>query len=1033
MRKSTSKMLVLVIIALFILPMLNFSIMPVHAAETYSFLSKWGSAGSGDGQFQDPHGVAVDGSGNVYVADTQNHRVQKFTSDGVFVTKWGNVGSGDGQFSWHYGVAVDGSGSVYVLDTNNQRVQKFTTQLGFSLTVNKVGSGSVTKSPDQVTYDFGSKVYLTASADGGWSFSGWSANVVSDVGGSYVLFGGNNVAVTATFTQAAPIIYSVTPIMPAQSQVIHIYGEGFTDIFPQTVNLGDGSVDTVQSSTTQSMYIFDQGAGTHFWTAGMWAPWYDLIGIFLISWSDNEIVLGGFGSRLGTNENLGWNIATGDPIIIHINTPNGNCEFVLTVGMADTVPPVSEVAVDPLPEDSGWSGSDVIITISASDVGVGLDYIRYSLDGENWNLYSGPFTVSTEGINELLFRSVDKAGNVEQERSLVIKIDKTAPVTACVLEGVIGDQGWYVSDVLVTLTATDTYSGVLKTEYSFDGTTWTDYTEPFYVTKEGVNTLYYRSVDKAGKIEGFITIPAVKIDMTPPTTEQIVTSTPSGGSLVSFSSGDGGSTQYSINGGSPSSYTEPIAFEEDGVYIVSYCSVDSAGNIEEAKTIVITVDKTPPIITGRALTAPNANGWYRGDVTIHFEASDTVSGVATITPDFTITYEGSNLYVTGTAVDNAGNSASFTVSGINIDKTPPVIIGVTTTAPNANGWYKTPVTVHFTASDALSGIDSVTSDVVLETDVENGEVPGTARDSAGNSATYKVTGINIDRTPPKITLLIMNLEPVKLGNAVEAHANYIESHTDYALFEWGDGSSPTHIDLRTIADGTVKCLHTYAEPGVYVTSVTLIDLAGNSDLYRSMSFVVVYDPSGGFVTGGGWINSPAGAYTANPTLAGKATFGFVSKYLKGANVPTGNTEFQFQVAGMNFKSSSYDWLVVAGNKAQYKGTGTINGVGYYGFMLTATDGTKGSDMFRIKIWDKATSNIIYDNQLGAPETNDPTTAIAGGSIVVHSQYAKAEIASPFNVNIAGVVTFFQLMTLLTASLFIGGKTLKKSRFSFKLQ
>ena len=116
-------------------------------------------------------------------------------------------------------------------------------------------------------------------------------------------------------------------------------------------------------------------------------------------------------------------------------------------------------------------------------------------------------------------------------------------------------------------------------------------------------------------------------------------------------------------------------------------------------------------------------------------------------------------------------------------------------------------------------------------------------------------------------------------------------------------------------------------------------------------------------------------------MTGKATFGFVSKYQKGASMPNGNTEFQFHVTNMNFKSISYDWLVIAGTKAQYKGTGTINGTGEYKFILTAIDGTL--DKFRIKIWDKVTGNIIYDNMLGVEETADPTTIIQGGSIVIH--------------------------------------------------
>jgi hypothetical protein len=151
--------------------------------------------------------------------------------------------------------------------------------------------------------------------------------------------------------------------------------------------------------------------------------------------------------------------------------------------------------------------------------------------------------------------------------------------------------------------------------------------------------------------------------------------------------------------------------------------------------------------------------------------------------------------------------------------------------------------------------------------------------------------------------------------------------------------------------------------------------------------VALYDPSGSFVTGGGWINSPPRAYVPNPALVGKATFAFVSKYQKGATVPSGQTDFEFQVANLSFESSTYYWLVVSGPKAQYKGTGTINGAGSFGFLLTAIDGQLsgggGVDKFRIKIFDNATGNLVYDNQLGAADTADPTTAIAGGSIVIH--------------------------------------------------
>src|SRR5207253_4074499 len=86
----------------------------------------WGSAGNAAGQFSNPYGVAVDASGNVYVADTFNHRIQKFTGDGTFLAQWGAFGAGAGQFNQPWTLATDAIGNVYVVDNGNHRVEKFT-------------------------------------------------------------------------------------------------------------------------------------------------------------------------------------------------------------------------------------------------------------------------------------------------------------------------------------------------------------------------------------------------------------------------------------------------------------------------------------------------------------------------------------------------------------------------------------------------------------------------------------------------------------------------------------------------------------------------------------------------------------------------------------------------------------------------------------------------------------------------------------------------------------------------------------------
>jgi PKD repeat protein len=191
---------------------------------------------------------------------------------------------------------------------------------------------------------------------------------------------------------------------------------------------------------------------------------------------------------------------------------------------------------------------------------------------------------------------------------------------------------------------------------------------------------------------------------------------------------------------------------------------------------------------------------------------------------------------------------------------------------------------------------------------------------------------------------------------------------------------------------TVTATRTFTTAGVYQVKLMVTDGCGGTGEANTIdtltALVVIYDPNGGFVTGGGWINSPAGAYVSSPLLTGKANFGFVSKYEKGATVPTGETEFQFKVANLNFHSTVYEWLVVTGARAQYKGTGTINGTGNYGFMLTAIDGQinggGGMDKFRIKIWDKNNADaIVYDNQMGLDDDGNPTTTLGGGSIVIH--------------------------------------------------
>jgi len=253
-----------------------------------------------------------------------------------------------------------------------------------------------------------------------------------------------------------------------------------------------------------------------------------------------------------------------------------------------------------------------------------------------------------------------------------------------------------------------------------------------------------------------------------------------------------------------------------------------------------------------------------------------------------------------------------------------------------------------------------------------------------------------DNTAPIVdaTVAANPADPMALGAAsVTLVAGFTDTpgQTRTCAIDWNDGTAPDSgvvLEPAGLDPGTCTGSHLYTSVGVYTVTITVTDECGasSSAIYR---YAVVYDPSNGFVTGGGWINSPRGAYTPNPLLAGKATFGFVARYLKGnSKIPVGVTEFHFSVANFNFQSDTYEWLVISGAKARFKGTGTVNGTGNYSFELTAWDGQQPGggnvDRFRISISDLNRGNmVIYDNQVGAPGGSDPTTVLGGGSIVIH--------------------------------------------------
>ena len=245
-------------------------------------------------------------------------------------------------------------------------------------------------------------------------------------------------------------------------------------------------------------------------------------------------------------------------------------------------------------------------------------------------------------------------------------------------------------------------------------------------------------------------------------------------------------------------------------------------------------------------------------------------------------------------------------------------------------------------------------------------VGGKVKDKDGGVSEYS-TFVTINNLTPVVGPITAPTSPVKVARAVNTSASFtdpgkLDTHT--AVWDWGDGSTSSGTITESNGSGSVAGSHSYTKPGLYKITLTVTDKDGGPG--RSVfEAVVVYDPNGGFVTGAGGINSPAGAYIQKPTTKGPAVTAFVVKYLKNASTPFGSFNFVFLPGKLEFTASSFDWLVVnqTSKTAQFQGSGKINGSGNYKFMVWVSNAHP--DTFRIKIW-KPDGTIVYDTGSNLP-------------------------------------------------------------------
>jgi large repetitive protein len=716
--------------------------------------------------------------------------------------------------------------------------------------------------------------------------------------------GWNNSNVTATFTATdnlsgfdtlSTLTTTGTDSSTGEGDPITLKSPVFTDQAGNTSGLGDATHKVRVDKTAPTVAYTSQAplANSNGWNNS------NVTATFTAT--DN---LSGF-DTLSTLTTTGTDSSTGegDPITLkspvftdHAGNTTSLGDATHNVRVDKTAPTVAYTSQAPLANANGWNKADVTATFTATDNLSGFDTLStLTTTGTDSSTGEGdPITLKSPVFT-------DQAGNTTSlgDATHNVHVDKTAPVITD--QGPTTDpngNGWYDHDVTNTFKATDTLSGLDTTCAAAFATAGS---ETKTTSGEGTNVTVTSDscTDQAGNTAAAIKSGGFKIDETNPIiTDQGPTTDPNGNGWYNHDvtntfkatdalSGLNGdcSTAFATTG----TETKTTSGQGTNVSVTSDPCTDQAGNTATAVSSAgFQVDESRPVITDQGPTTdPNTNGWYNHDVTNTFEATDSLSGLdpacstafATAgTETKTTSGQGTNVSVTSDpCTDQAGNTATAVSSAaFEIDKVAPTVAYTSQSpAANSNGWNKADVTATFTATDNLSGFDTLSRLTTTGTDSSTGEGDPISlkspvfTDQAGNTTSLgdATHNVRVDETLPAITG----------GATPAANANGWNNTTVTVSFTCNDtGSVPSGIDTDTVAGGTL------ANEGAnqhLASTGSCVDKAGNAAAPATVTGINI-DKTAPVITDGGptpalpdgtngWYTTDvSNAFSASDTLSG---------------------------------------------------------------------------------------------------------------------------------------------------------------------
>lgn len=292
----------------------------------------------------------------------------------------------------------------------------------------------------------------------------------------------------------------------------------------------------------------------------------------------------------------------------------------------------------------------------------------------------------------------------------------------------------------------------------------------------------------------------------------------------------------------------PTTINADTAGTTLTCTATSGGGTS-SQSVTIKRDATPPTIAASLDKAPASTGWYNastGAPTVSFVCGDATSGVAPgACPESHLFGEGVSQSYSASVADRAGNRAGASVSGVDVDLTPPTITFVSRTPANGYGWSNSDVIVNWSCADGVSGPVAAGVSSTVSAEGESQSVVGTCVDKAGNSAYNTQGGINIDKTKPTATITTPANDSIyTLGQAVPASYSCGDDRSGVSscvgLVPSGASVDTGSVGTKAfVVDVTDKAGNTSSASVTYTVRYGLCVLYDQSKAHRSGSTVPI--------------------------------------------------------------------------------------------------------------------------------------------------------------------------------------------------